>query len=284
MPHERPPINDPQDPCTADTRAMPPKNPSPTLLEELIEQHDERLGDNDRAFLRRVFSRDLDVYRQRLEAIGFVGLDRVLDAGCGFGQWTLALAHLNNHVSSIDVRDSRIAVLNDILGNLGINNVTAHAGRLEQLPYADAGFDSVFCYMALFYTGWLAALDELTRVLKHGGRLYVTANGIGWYVHLWCNRPNAAPDYEPREVVARTFADTVAYERSRRPPTTQIIIEPQVLIEALEERGFTILDRADEGTIRAASGAPAPQPFFSGSYFGQVGCYEILAGKAAPRR
>jgi len=263
---------------------VPEKDPNRTLLEELIGKHDERLGDNDRAFLRRVFSRDLDVYRRRLQAIGFVALDCVLDAGCGFGQWTLALAELNDHVSSIDLRQSRIAVLKDILRHLGINNVAAHAGRLEQLPYPDGSFDSVFCYMALFYTDWLAALDELTRVLKRGGRLYVTANGIGWYMHLWSNRPNAAPDYDPRDVVARTFADTVAYERSRRPPTTQIIIEPQVLIEALEERGFTILDRGDEGTIHAAPDAPAPQPFFSGSYFGQVGCYEILAGREAPRQ
>jgi SAM-dependent methyltransferase len=279
VPHELSPIDDPQEPCTADKHTMPPTDPSAAFLEDLIEQHDERLGDNDRAFLRRVFSRDLDVYRRRLEAIGFAGLDRVLDAGCGFGQWTLALAGLNHHVWSVDVRKSRLLVLKDILHHLEVSNVTVEEARIERMPCQDAMFDAIFCYIAIFYTDWRAALDEFIRVLNDGGRLYVTGNDIGWYLHLWYNRPHATADYDPREIVARTFADTVEYERSGRPPTTQLIVEPEVMVNAMAERGLTILDRGDEGTIHAAADAPAPRPLFSGSYFGQVGCYEILARK-----
>jgi hypothetical protein len=79
--------------------------------------------------------------------------------------------------------------------------------------------------------------------------------------------------------VARTLADTVEYERSGRPPTAQLIIEPEELTGSLEARGFTVLARGPEGTIRVDERLAAPQPFFAGSYFGQLGCYEILARK-----
>lgn len=262
---------------------MQQRQPDIAFLDELIRTHEEHLGDNDRAFLRRAYSTDPEIYRQRLRAIAFNGLDHILDAGCGFGQWTLALADLNNHVSSLDAKATRIDVLNDILARFDIHNVTTHVGRIEEVPYPDAAFDAVFCYIAIFYAGWLAALDEIVRVLKPGGRLYVTGNGIGWHLHLWFDRPNAAADYEPREIVCRAFADTVEYERSGRPPATQLIVEPEAMIEAVEQRGLTVLARGDEGTIHVNRDTPAPQPFFAGSYHGHTGCYEILAQKEAPR-
>ncbi|MDY7109712.1 MAG: class I SAM-dependent methyltransferase [Planctomycetota bacterium] len=258
---------------------MPNDQTISAILDDLIRTHQSRLSANDRAFLRRVFSTDPELYRTRLRALGFVGLRRVLDAGCGFGQWSLALAQLNDRVASVDANAARIRLLDDILQRTATGNVEARAGRLEQLPYADGSFDAAFCYIALFYCDWRAALGELVRVLRPGGRLYVTGNGIGWYLHLWFNRPNATSDYEPREIVARTFADTVEYERSGRPPNGQLIIEPAGLATALEASGLAVLARGAEGTIHADQSAPPPRPFFEASYFGQVGCYEILAQK-----
>src|SRR6266487_4666338 len=66
------------------------------------------LTDFDLDFYRRVWATDLDIYRRRLKMIQFVGLDKVLDAGCGNGQWTLCLCESNKYVFGIDVSDTRV--------------------------------------------------------------------------------------------------------------------------------------------------------------------------------
>ena len=55
----------------------------------------EQITGNDAAFLSRVYQTGLTKYQERLRAISFYGLRHVLDAGCGFGQWTLSLSGLN---------------------------------------------------------------------------------------------------------------------------------------------------------------------------------------------
>jgi hypothetical protein len=53
-----------------------------------------RLGGNDAAFFRPAWATDLDIYRQRLNAVDFRAFNRVLDAECGVSQWTTCLAHI----------------------------------------------------------------------------------------------------------------------------------------------------------------------------------------------
>src|SRR5437016_11395784 len=69
------------------------------------------LGDNDRAFFRRMFAKPIAHYCERLRAVGFEGHSRVLDAGAGFGQWTLACAALNGSVVGFDIDPRRMGVL-----------------------------------------------------------------------------------------------------------------------------------------------------------------------------
>ena len=56
------------------------------------------LNDNDFSFFKRVWSQDLNIYKDRLSAIDFNQKNNVLDAGCGFGQWSLQLSILNNNI------------------------------------------------------------------------------------------------------------------------------------------------------------------------------------------
>ena len=43
-----------------------------------------------------------DQFRQRVDMVGFKDADHVLDAGCGYGQWSVALAEANRRVSACD--------------------------------------------------------------------------------------------------------------------------------------------------------------------------------------
>ena len=75
--------------------------------------------------------------------------DRVLDAGCGAGQWSLALAQRFQQVDAVDLKRERLAVLEAVAERMGVRNVKAYPGPLEQLACEDAALDAVFCYGVL---------------------------------------------------------------------------------------------------------------------------------------
>lgn len=247
-----------------------------TIGEELV----RRLGDNDRRFLRRVYETPAAVYEARVSAVGFAGRTCVLDAGCGFGQWTLALARVNDRVEAVDASPDRLGVLERMAAAAGLGNIRTQRGRIESLPFEDEAFDAVFCYGVIFCADWKSALAEFGRVLGPAGRLYVTGCGLGWYLHLWKNRPNAADDHDPRETAALSFRNTLEYARSGRPPKHgHVIIEREEMELEMRRHGLTIVDSGYEGTISLNADAPPPQPFFRGEYEGHPGGYEIVADK-----
>ncbi|HEY0085340.1 MAG TPA: class I SAM-dependent methyltransferase, partial [Allosphingosinicella sp.] len=96
------------------------------------------LTGDDRDFFLRVWATDPEVYRARLDAIGFAGLGNVLDAGCGFGQWSLPLAAANRHVTAVDVSAIRIRTLADVAEHFGVANLTTAVSSLEAMPLENA--------------------------------------------------------------------------------------------------------------------------------------------------
>jgi len=74
-------------------------------IEKTIEKHRASLGQNAAAFLERVYGGGFEKYSTRLSQHGFRGFCRVLDAGCGFGQWTLALSWMNQSVEAVDISE-----------------------------------------------------------------------------------------------------------------------------------------------------------------------------------
>jgi ubiquinone/menaquinone biosynthesis C-methylase UbiE len=249
-------------------------------LNKSLAVHNNRIGHNDHLFLRRIYGDGLMKYQDRLQAIGFSEHDHVLDAGCGYGQWSLALAEMNRKVSSCDISSLRIDLLSDLTKNLGVKNIDLRVSGIDIMPYPDACFDAVFCYGVIFLTPWRQSLAELTRVLKPGGKLYVNANGLGWYIFLWQEEHNKANDYDPKAIAAKTLADSLVYDRQGLyEPGMSLIIEPEALKKELEVLGFAQIEIGPEGGLHFGQSVPPPKPFFKGDYYGQVGVYEVVAVK-----
>lgn len=251
-----------------------------SALEEFYSRLEETLPEKDVAFCKRVYAPPLSRYAERIRALGFVGLDNVLDACAGFGQWSLVLSRLNGQVDACDMDAVRLGVLDGVSRALGVGNVRSRQCPLDAMPYADGSFDAVFCYSSFFCTPWRESLAEVYRVLKPGGRFYCNLNALGYQLYLWVEEPNKIPGHTPRISVPRTFQNTLDYAESRKAPSYgQIIIEPDEMRAALKEAGFDLVALEAEGHIDTSGGAHPPVPFFPSHYMGQTCCYEILIEK-----
>ncbi len=98
----------------------------------------------------------------------------VADVGCGTGYIARALVRVAERVICID---HSAAMLEQARANLASQNahVELRQGELDHLPLADGEVDAVFASLVLHHVpDVVAALREMRRALKPGGRLIIT--------------------------------------------------------------------------------------------------------------
>lgn len=106
----------------------------------------------------------------------------VLEAGCGVGAQTVALARTSPEarITAIDVSAESLAAAERRVREAGATNVTFRQADLRALPFADASFDHVFvCFVLEHLAVPVEALRGLGRVLKPGGTITVIEGDHG---------------------------------------------------------------------------------------------------------
>lgn len=209
----------------------------------------ESLSDFSRSFMRDEMTGfgTWDFYEQRIQALGFVGLEKVLDAACGNGQWVVVLASLNKDVYGIDIDADSVAVASRLAKAHGCTNTTFQCASMDQLPYPAEHFDAVVCYSALMYSDYLKTLCEFNRVLKPGGRAYISVDSRGWLLYLLL-------DKGLRKLL---WADTVKYGRrfvfrfynQIRGRTKNLVITRGYFKKLIARSGFNVVKIGPEGSI-----------------------------------
>ncbi|QEL55030.1 class I SAM-dependent methyltransferase [Chromobacterium paludis] len=106
------------------------------------------------------------------EALGLGQGAAVLDLGAGTGKFTRLLVDAAGRVAAVEPVDEMRAQL-----QARLPGVQAMAGTAEAIPLPDASMDAVVCAQAFHWFASEAALAEIHRVLKPGGRL-----GLVWNV------------------------------------------------------------------------------------------------------
>ena len=103
--------------------------------------------------------------------------ERILEVGPGTGYYSLHVAQWLAPDGVLDIFDAQPQMLNHTMrraSELGVTNIVPTQGDAYALPYADNCFNAAYIAVTLGEVpDQIAALRELRRVLKPGGRLVV---------------------------------------------------------------------------------------------------------------
>jgi SAM-dependent methyltransferase len=143
---------------------------------------------------------------------------RVLDAGCGPGEWVILLRNLGFDAEGLDYSPELVARLRQEYPDLRWNS-----GDIRQMPYPDDSFDGIISWGVIEHdeAGPQLALREFFRVTRPGGVIAVTV---------------------PRDSERRRAASEAWYPPGE-PDTAffQYLISEDELSGFLREAGFEVL-------------------------------------------
>jgi len=186
----------------ADRRALKLNSPLVVQWEYASEERQAKRDATYRALIDGVHAEDV-----AFEAVAEVRPRRVLDAGCGTGEFAERVQRETGaDVRAVDLSPRMVALT-------AARGVPAHPADLQSLPLDDGTFDVVVANWVLHHVEDLErGLSELARVLRPGGRLVAGAQGRGHLLNVWellgdTWQPELAfDDVNGRDALARHFA------------------------------------------------------------------------------
>lgn len=195
-----------------------------------------------------------------LDALGPVRGERLLDVGCGPGTVSAAAAARGARVTAVDTEQSMVDVVRRRLPDAAVL-----LGALPRLPLADATADVATANFVINHVGDpRAALAELRRVLRPGGRIGVT---------IWPQPPTPLHQLWSRVAEAAQLASNPA----RLAPDKDFDRDPAGLAGLLTEAGFTDATcRVEEWVHRTD-----PEQWWSGPAAGLAEFGRLLAAQPA---
>jgi len=147
--------------------------------------------------VKMAFSRGIDFFRDYISKKTIFTNGRVLDLLCGFGRWSLFLAEQNEFVIGIDRLPVCTKIARRLCDYFNISNTEFLTGEAELLikRFGNCEFDYVWMWSAMQYVNRGIILREIWRILKPGGRLFVSNyNSTGLMVeHILNGIKNGTP-------------------------------------------------------------------------------------------
>ena len=154
------------------------------------------------------------------------GRAHVVELGAGTGKLTEMLIELGHDVFATEPDEQMLDLL-----SAKLPDARATVGSAEEIPVGDQTYDAVIVGQAFHWFDQEAALAEISRVLKPGGRLIV----------LWNERDNRIP-------WVRKLSAQIASQRGDVDPTGAI--DDSALYSAVEEHDFRFWQIVNRETIQ----------------------------------
>lgn len=104
------------------------------------------------------------------------GLRNFLDLGCGLGRHSVYMGKHGFDVTAVDLSEEAVKRTKGWAAQENLH-ITARAANMLNLPFRDDSFDCIIAYNVIYHTdtaGFQAALEEIRRVLRPNGELFLT--------------------------------------------------------------------------------------------------------------
>lgn len=190
---------------------------------------------------------EIDVFQETVDHIlKYTSPGKLLDIGCGTGEYGYAIAQKNYSVIGLDKSLDQIEISKDLINCL--------VGDACKLPFGNCSFDAVTMIMMLHQIGQpLYAVKEAARVLRPKGRLIIKT----------CSREDIA-----RRITSRYFPSCQPLDLQRYPKKDEalncrdlrmiaedhvsvaIIIGKDVLLEKFRKRGASNIAMLSETELQ----------------------------------
>jgi len=238
----------------------------------------------DRSFLLRMYGNgNLDRYRQRLQSLGLTGYQHVLDVGCGFAQWSIALSESNHSVLGIDCDLPRVTFASTIAELLHIKHLSFAQSYMETCHSLSNQYDLIFSYGAVPMSPYIQTLTTFYRLLAPGGTLYFSAYGLGHMINNILTPRNASAQFCPREWAIKAIDSTVDYLHTgnyrQSSSLDSLFLPSSIAQQTLHELGFTNIRIFPEGTFSTdpqITPVPMAPSFYNDTY---EAVYEVICNK-----
>jgi ubiquinone/menaquinone biosynthesis C-methylase UbiE len=135
--------------------------------------------------------------------------NKVLDVCCGSGASAIPAAiqvGVTGSVLGVDLAESLLELARNKSQQQGLSNIEFRSGDFTKLGLPDGSFDAIVCVFGIFFVPDMeAAVTELLRMLRPGGKLAITswgqqvfepANQAFWDL-IKAERPNLYKQYTP---------------------------------------------------------------------------------------
>ena len=105
--------------------------------------------------------------------MGIKGNEKVLDCGCGIGgvMKQLSLLHSDLEIHGINISDKQVEMAENMLYDF--NNCTVSIQDFTNTNYKNNTFDIVYFCESICYSDYNKTLNEMYRILKPDGKLYI---------------------------------------------------------------------------------------------------------------
>ncbi len=140
--------------------------------------------------------------RRTVERLGLAQGERVLDVCCGSGASAIPAAETvgpQGAVTGVDLAENLLELARAKAKHRGLTNTQFQSGDLMNLPFVEGSFDTVICVFGIFFVPDMeAALHEIKRVVRYGGRVAITTWGPRFFepasTAFWNSIRDVRPD------------------------------------------------------------------------------------------
>jgi ubiquinone/menaquinone biosynthesis C-methylase UbiE len=216
---------------------------------------------------------NFEYYRERIKRIDFVNFEVVLDAGCGIGQWSVALASQNELVEACDINMSRLMIAREIASEQTVKNLRLSNKKVENVEELGLKVSAVFCYGVFMFTNKKKSVEAFAETLQDGGLLYLNYNSSGWWLYLLFEEGIRKRNYSIIKLLFKSFLKTI-YQKDKR-----IFVTKRGILRLISKRGFKIIYVGPEGSYNPNKKSDFVRPKYESFYKKRNMVIEIIARK-----